>query len=77
MLTLTRKIGERIVIGDDIVLTVSGIKGDSVRLTIDAPRHVKIYRSEILAAIAAENKEAAAPQDLAQLAQLEEIFPKK
>ena len=61
MLALTRKIGERIVINDNIVLTVVDIRGDSVRLSFDAPRDVKIYRGELYEAIAAENKQAAAP----------------
>lgn len=62
MLALTRRVGERIVIGDNVVVTIVDIKGDSIRLAIDAPREVKIYRGEIFDAIAAENKEAAVPQ---------------
>ncbi|EGO62282.1 carbon storage regulator CsrA [Acetonema longum] len=59
MLALTRKIGERIVIGDEIVITVVDVKGDNIRLAIDAPKDVKIYRGELYDAIAAENKQAA------------------
>lgn len=78
MLALTRKAGERIVIGDNIVVTVVSIKGDSIRLTIDAPKEVKIYRGEIYDAIAAENKEAAIPADLPELSALKGIhFPNK
>ncbi|TCL36116.1 carbon storage regulator CsrA [Anaerospora hongkongensis] len=62
MLALTRRVGERIVIGDNVVVTIVDIKGDSIRLAIDAPREIKIYRGEIFDAIAAENKEAAVPQ---------------
>jgi len=62
MLALTRRVGERIVIGDNVVITIVDIKGDSIRLAIDAPREIKIYRGEIFDAIAAENKEAAVPQ---------------
>lgn len=62
MLALTRRVGERIVIGENVVLTIVDIKGDSIRLAIDAPREIKIYRGEIFDAIAAENKEAAVPQ---------------
>jgi len=47
MLVLTRKVGERIVIGDSIVLTVVRIQGDKVRLGIDAPQEVSIHREEI------------------------------
>lgn len=59
MLALTRKVGERIVIGDNIVVTVVSIKGDNIRMTIEAPKEIKIYRGEIFDAIAAENKQAA------------------
>lgn len=62
MLALTRRVGERIVINDNIVVTIVDIKGDSIRLAIDAPREIKIYRGEIFEAIAAENKEAAVPR---------------
>jgi carbon storage regulator len=58
MLALTRKIGERIMIGDNIIITVAELKGDSVRLAVEAPRDVKIYRAEIYQAIAEENKQA-------------------
>lgn len=64
MLALTRKAGERIVIADNIVLTIVDVKGDNVRLAIEAPKHIKIYRGEIYDAIAAENKQAAAPVDI-------------
>jgi len=67
MLALTRKIGERIVIGDTIIVTVVDIKGDSIRLAIEAPRQIKIYRGELYDAIAAENKQAAMPADLTGL----------
>ncbi len=67
MLALTRKIGERLVIGNDIVVTVVGIKGDQVRLTIEAPKEIKIYRGEIFDAIAAENKQAIIPEDFSGL----------
>ncbi len=67
MLALTRKVGERIVIGDNIVVTVVSIKGDNIRLAIEAPKEIKIYRGEIFDAIAAENKQAAVPKDLSEL----------
>jgi len=77
MLALTRKIGERIVIGDNIVVTVVGIKGDSIRLAIEAPKEIKIYRGEIFDAIAAENKQAAVPKDLSELDLLKGLQNKK
>ncbi len=58
MLVLTRKVGEGIVIGDDIRITVVEIKGGGIRLGIEAPSHVKIHRQEIYERIIQENKEA-------------------
>ena len=60
MLALTRKVGESIVIGGGIVVTVVDIKGDNIRLGIEAPKEIKIYRGEIYNAIVNENKLAVA-----------------
>lgn len=60
MLVLSRRVGERLVIGNDIVVTVLDVRSDGVRLGIDAPRDVKITRAEILEAIERENAAAAA-----------------
>lgn len=54
MLVLSRKKNESIVVNDSIVITVVEIRGDKVRLGIEAPRDVPIHRSEIYAAIHAE-----------------------
>lgn len=59
MLALTRKKGEAIVISDDIQIVVIGIQGDQVKLGIEAPRSISIYRKEIYDQIQKENKEAA------------------
>ena len=59
MLVLTRKAGEGIVIGDDIKITVVEIKGGGIRIGIDAPQDMKIYRQEVYDRICQENKEAA------------------
>lgn len=59
MLVLTRKPGEKIMIGDDIVITVMEGRGDGVRIGIEAPRGVIIQRSEVVEAIAAANVAAA------------------
>jgi carbon storage regulator len=63
MLALTRKVGERLVINDNIVVTVVEVKGDSIRLAIDAPKSIKVYRGEIYDAIVEENRAAAAPRE--------------
>jgi carbon storage regulator len=59
MLILSRKINEKIMIGDDISVSIIEIRGDQVRLGVDAPRTVKVYRQEVFDAIRAENKTAA------------------
>ncbi len=58
MLVLTRKVGEGIVIGGDIKLTVIEVKGGGIRIGIEAPRDKKIYRQEIYDRICQENQEA-------------------
>ena len=77
MLALTRKPGERIVIGDNIVVTVVEIKGDHIRLAIDAPREIKIYRGEIYDDIAAENQQAAVPMKMSDMDILKGLHLKK
>lgn len=58
MLVLTRKLGEGIIIGDDITITVVEMKGGNVRIGIDAPKDKKIYRQEIYSRIVEENRDA-------------------
>lgn len=59
MLVLTRKLGEGIVIGDDVTITVVEMKGGNVRIGIEAPRDKKIYRQEVYNRVVKENREAA------------------
>lgn len=47
MLILTRRVGESIIIGDDVFITVLGVKGNQVRIGIDAPKNVSVHREEI------------------------------
>ncbi|GHT97359.1 carbon storage regulator [Spirochaetia bacterium] len=58
MLILSRKINEKIMIGEDISVSIIEIRGDQVRLGVDAPKTVKVFRQEIFDAIRAENKAA-------------------
>jgi carbon storage regulator len=60
MLILARRIGESIMIGDQVEISVVDIKGDQVKLGINAPSQVKVYRREVYAAIQEENRAAAA-----------------
>ncbi|OMH37579.1 carbon storage regulator [Tersicoccus sp. Bi-70] len=61
MLVLTRKPGEKIMLGDDIVITfLENRGGEGIRIGIDAPRHVRIKRHEIFTAVADANRQAAA-----------------
>jgi carbon storage regulator len=60
MLILARRIGESIMIGDQIEISVVDIKGDQVKLGINAPPQVKVYRREVYTAIQEENRAAAA-----------------
>ena len=56
MLILTRRIGEKLVIGDNVKVTVLGVKGHQVRIGIDAPRDVTVNREEIYQRILEEKK---------------------
>lgn len=60
MLILTRRPGERVVIGDEILVTVMAVSGHTVRLGILAPPGIEIYREEIWLAVKEENRAAAA-----------------
>lgn len=57
MLILTRKIDESVIIGDDVKITVLGVKGGQVRLGIDAPKHISVHRQEIYDRIQEEGAE--------------------
>ncbi|HEX8752042.1 MAG TPA: carbon storage regulator CsrA [Solirubrobacterales bacterium] len=70
MLTITRKPGEKIMIGDDVVIEIVEVAGNTVRVGITAPRERLIYREELWERVRRENEEAAlsAPDQLDGLA---------
>jgi len=63
MLVLSRRAGEKVVIGDDVTITVIEVRGDVVRVGIDAPRSVQVHRWELLEELSRTNREAASPGD--------------
>jgi carbon storage regulator len=61
MLILTRRVGETVVIGDEVQVTVLGVKGNQVRLGVNAPRDVSVHRQEIYERIRDEQGQGARP----------------
>lgn len=66
MLVLSRKKGESIVVDDRIIITVIDIRGDKIRLGIEAPREVSVHRSEVYQAIAAKTELPTPNENLSQ-----------
>ena len=73
MLILSRKIDQKIRIGDNIVLTIIDIKGDQVKIGVEAPNDVKVFRQEVFSAIQSENKAA----NQISMEQLQKLLKKK
>jgi carbon storage regulator len=63
MLVLSRRPGESVVLGEDITITVLEVRGDVVRVGIDAPRSLKVHRTELLEQLQEENQRAASPSE--------------
>ncbi len=59
MLILTRRVGETLVVGDDVTVTVLGVKGNQVRLGVNAPKDVSVHREEIYQRIQNEKRSEA------------------
>ena len=78
MLILSRKLNEKIIIGDDVEVSVLEIKGDHVKIGILAPKSIKVYRHEVYEAIQSENVAAAqTPASLGGLAGLLNVHVRK
>jgi carbon storage regulator len=58
MFILTRRVGESLIIGNDVVVNVLGVKGNQVRIGVDAPKHVSVHREEIYDRIQAEKEQS-------------------
>lgn len=67
MLILTRRVGETVVIGNDVTVTVLGVKGNQVRLGVNAPREVAVHREEIFERIKREQTDDLTQQPRAQV----------
>ena len=67
MLVLTRRLNQSIKIGDDIEITVVEVRGDQVRLGVNAPRDVSVHRKEVYLQIQQENRAASAAPDTSSL----------
>ncbi|MBI2779158.1 MAG: carbon storage regulator CsrA [Gammaproteobacteria bacterium] len=63
MLILTRRVGETLIIGDDVTVTVLGVKGNQVRIGVNAPKDVSVHREEIYQRIQKEKEHAHAEEE--------------
>jgi len=71
MLILTRRVGETVMIGDDVTITVLGVKGNQVRVGINAPKHVAVHREEIYERIKREQQ----PEEISEKPKAAQYVP--
>jgi carbon storage regulator len=74
VLILTRRVGENVIVGDDIVISVIEVRGDAVRIGIQAPRSVTVHREEVYVELQRANEQAASSSDAAVGAAVEELL---
>jgi carbon storage regulator len=74
VLILTRRVGESVIVGDDIVISVIEVRGDAVRIGIQAPRSVSVHREEVYLELQRANEQAASASDAAIGAAVEELM---
>lgn len=77
MLVLTRKVGEKLIIGDDVVVQVLSVNGDQVKIGIQAPPSVTIHRNEVYEAILNSRRSSAVGADTPFLPQSKPVLNKK
>jgi carbon storage regulator len=73
VLILTRRVGENVIVGDDIVISVIEVRGDAVRIGIQAPRSVSVHREEVYLELQQANQQAASSTDDAVGAIVDEL----
>lgn len=66
MLILTRRVGETLMVGDDVTVTVLGVKGNQVRIGVNAPKEVAVHREEIYQRIKGEGEAGSVPDESAE-----------
>jgi carbon storage regulator len=73
VLILTRRVGENVIVGDDIVISVIDVRGDAVRIGIQAPRSVAVHREEVYRELQRANESAVSPSDSAVSAAIDQL----